>query len=71
VKIVRQRIEGGIARQRRIDSRQLQLDLQPTVFPAGERLYEYTVLVTDVPYPIEVRRSCTLTAPMPRAPSTS
>ena len=53
VVIVRQRIKGGIARQRRINSRQLQLDLQPAVFQAGERLWEYAVLVTDVAYPIE------------------
>jgi len=53
VVIVRQRLKGGIARQRRIDSRQLQLDLQPAVFQAGERLWEYAVLVTDVDYPIE------------------
>lgn len=53
VVIVRQRIKGGVARQRRIDSRQLQLDLQPAVFQAGERLWEYAVLVTDVAYPIE------------------
>jgi len=53
VVIVRQRIRGGIARQRRIDSRQLQLDLQPAVFQAGDKLWEYAVLVTDVAYPIE------------------
>jgi hypothetical protein len=53
VVIVRQRLKGGIARQRRIDNRQLQLDLQPAVFQAGERLWEYAVLVTDVDYPIE------------------
>jgi hypothetical protein len=53
VVIVRQRLKGGIARQRRIDGRQLQLDLQPAVFQAGERLWEYAVLVTDVAYPIE------------------
>jgi hypothetical protein len=51
--IVRQRLKGGIARQRRIDGRQLQLDLQPAVFQSGERLWEYAVLVTDVAYPIE------------------
>ncbi len=53
VVIVRQRIRGGIARQRRIDSRQLQLDLQPGVFEAGDKLWEYAVLVTDVQVPIE------------------
>jgi hypothetical protein len=53
VVIVRQRLRGGIARQRRIDSRQLQLDLQPAVFQAADKLWEYAVLVTDVAYPIE------------------
>jgi len=54
VVIVRQRIRGGIARERRIDgSRQLRLDLYPSVHEAGERLWEYAVLVTDVGYPIE------------------
>lgn len=53
VVIVRQRIKGGIARERRIDGgRQLKLDLQPSVHD-GERLWEYAVLVTDVNYPIE------------------
>lgn len=53
VVIVRQRIRGGIARERRIDgSAQLRLDLQPSVHE-GERLWEYAVLVTDVKYPIE------------------
>jgi hypothetical protein len=54
VVIVRQRVRGGIARERRIDQgRQLQLDLGPAVFQAGEKLWEYAVLVTDVDYPIE------------------
>lgn len=54
VVIVRQRIRGGIARQRRIDSAQMQLDLpQPAVFQADDKLWEYAVLVTDVSYPIE------------------
>jgi Transposase DDE domain len=53
VVIVRQRIRGGIARERRVDSgRQLRLDLQPSVHE-GDRLWEYAVLVTDVNYPIE------------------
>jgi hypothetical protein len=53
VVIVRQRIKGGIARERRIDGgRQLKLDLQPSVHE-GDRLWEYAVLVTDVNYPIE------------------
>jgi hypothetical protein len=53
VVIVLQRIRGGIARQRRIDSRQLQLDLQPAVFQSGDKLWEYAVLVTDVEIPID------------------
>jgi Transposase DDE domain group 1 len=53
VVIVRQRVRGGIARERRIDARQLKLDLQPAVFQAGDKLWEYAVLATDVNYPIE------------------
>jgi len=54
VVIVRQRVRGGIARERRIDEgRQLQLDLGPAVFQAGDRLWEYAVLAADVDYPIE------------------
>ena len=54
VVIVRQRVRGGIARERRIDEgQQLQLDLGPAVFEAGDKLWEYAVLVTDVTYPIE------------------
>jgi hypothetical protein len=54
VVIVRQRVRGGIARERRIDQgRQLQLELEPAVFQAGDKLWEYAVLVTDVSYPIE------------------
>jgi Transposase DDE domain group 1 len=53
VVIVRQRIKGGIARERRIaGARQLRLDLQPSVHE-GDRLWEYAVLVSDVGYPIE------------------
>jgi hypothetical protein len=53
VVIVRQRIRGGIARERRIEAgRQLRLDLQPSVHE-GDRLWDYAVLVTDVAYPIE------------------
>ena len=54
VVIVRQRIRGGIARQRRIENnRQLQLDLETAVFQAGDKLWEYAVLATDLQYPIE------------------
>ena len=52
VVIVRQRVRGGIARERRIDDGQLRLELQASVCE-GERLWEYAVLVTDVKYPIE------------------
>ena len=35
---VRQRVRGGIARERRIEQgRQLQLDLEPAVFQAGDQ----------------------------------
>jgi hypothetical protein len=51
--VVRQRIRGGIARERRVEQgKQLKLDLQPSVHE-GQRLWEYAVLVTDVNYPIE------------------
>jgi hypothetical protein len=53
VVIVRQRIRGGIARERRIDGKQLRLDLAGPSVHEGERLWEYTVLVTDVSYPLE------------------
>lgn len=52
VVIVRQRIRGGIARERRMDG-QLRLDLAGPSVHEGERLWEYAVLVTDVAYPIE------------------
>jgi hypothetical protein len=53
VVIVRQRIRGGLARERRVDgARQLRLELYPSVHE-GERLWEYAVLVTDADYPIE------------------
>ncbi len=53
VVIVRQRIRGGIARERRLDSKQLRLDLAGPSVHEGERLWEYAVLVTDVAYPLE------------------
>jgi hypothetical protein len=53
VVIVRQRIRGGIARQRRIDGKQLRLDLAGSSVHEGDRLWEYAVLVTDVEYPLE------------------
>jgi Transposase DDE domain group 1 len=51
--IVRQRIRGGIARERRIDGKQLRLDLAGPSVHEGDRLWEYAVLVTDVEYPLE------------------
>ena len=53
VVIVRQRIRGGIARERRIDGKQLRLDLAGASVLESDRLWEYAVLVTDVKYPLE------------------
>ena len=53
VVIVRQRIRGGIARERRVDGKQLRLDLAGASVHEGDRLWEYAVLVTDVAYPLE------------------
>jgi len=53
VVIVRQRIKGGIARERRVDGKQLRLDLAGPSVHEGERLWEYAVMVTDAAYPIE------------------
>jgi hypothetical protein len=53
VVVVRQRIRGGIARERRVDGKQLRLDLGANHAVEGERLWEYAVLVTDVSYPLE------------------
>jgi Transposase DDE domain len=54
VVIVRQRMRDGIARERRLDNgRQLQLYLGPAVFRAGDKPWEYEVLVTDLDCPIE------------------
>ena len=53
VVVVRQRIRGGVARERRVDGRQLKLDLVGPSVHEGERLWEYAVRVTDVAYPIE------------------
>ena len=50
VVVVRQRIRGGIARERRMDGKRLKLDLAGPSVPEGERLWEYAVLVTDVTY---------------------
>lgn len=53
VVIVRQRIRGGLARERRVDGRQLRLDLATASVYEGDRLWEYAVLVTDVAYPLQ------------------
>jgi hypothetical protein len=53
VVIVRQRLRGGIARERRVDGKQLRLDLASSSVLEGERLWEYAVMVTDVKYPLE------------------
>lgn len=53
VVIVRQRIRGGIARERRMDHGQLRLDFADNHIRQGEKLWEYTVLVTNADYPLE------------------
>ena len=53
VVVVRQRIRGGIARERRVDGKQLKLDLAGPSVHEGERLWEYAVMVTDAKYPVE------------------
>ena len=53
VVVVRQRIRGGIARERRVDGKQLKLDLAGPSVHDGERLWEYAVFVTDLAYPLE------------------
>ncbi len=53
VVIVRQRIKGGIARESRVDGRQLKFDLAGPSVHEGERLWEYAVMVTDMAYPLE------------------
>ncbi len=51
VVVVRQRLRGGIAREWRVDDRQLRLELAGASVFEGERLWEYTVMVTDVEVP--------------------
>jgi hypothetical protein len=53
VVIVRQRLRSDIARARRVDGKQLPLDLAGPNVLDGERLWEYAVMVTDVKYPLE------------------
>lgn len=53
VVVVRQRIKDGIARERRVDGKQLKLDLAGPSVHESDRLWEYAVMVTDAQYPIE------------------
>ena len=53
VVVVRQRIRGAIARERRVDGNQLKLELALPSVHEGDKLWEYAVLVTDVAYPLE------------------
>jgi len=53
VVIVRKRIKDGVARERRDERGQLRLALADMAILDGARLWEYTVLVTDVQYPLE------------------
>jgi Transposase DDE domain group 1 len=53
VVIMRQRIRGSVARERRVNTKQLRLDLAGPSVHDGDRLWEYAVYVTDVAYPLE------------------
>lgn len=53
VVIVRKRIKEGIARERRNERGQLRLELADMSALDGQRMWEYSVLVTDVAYPLE------------------
>lgn len=53
VVIVRRRIKEGIAREQPNEHGQLRLALADTQLLEAARMWEYTVLVTDVAYPIE------------------
>jgi hypothetical protein len=53
VVIVRQRIRQGLVRERVNDRGQLRLAFADAAVLGPDRLWEYTVLVTDVAYPIE------------------
>lgn len=53
VVIVRRRIRDGLARETRDATGQLQLELAEMAVLDAARMWEYTVLVTDVPYPLE------------------
>lgn len=53
VDIVRQRIRDGIARERRVDGKQLRLGLAGPSVHESDKLWESAVFVTDVAYPLE------------------
>ena len=53
VVIVRKRIRDGVARERRNERGQLRLALADMAVLDGQRLWEYSVLVTNVAYPLE------------------
>jgi hypothetical protein len=53
VVIVRRRIRDAVARERRDHSGQMRLALADMAVLQSQRMWEYTVLVTDVAYPIE------------------
>lgn len=53
VVVVRQRIRGGVARERRAEGKQLKLDLAGPSVHEGQRLWDYAVLVTDAKVPLE------------------
>lgn len=53
VVIVRRRIREGLAREQRDAKGQLRLSLADTAVLDAARMWEYTVLVTDVAYPLE------------------
>jgi hypothetical protein len=53
VLIVRRRIRDAAARERRDHSGQMRLALADMAVLQSQRMWEYTVLVTDVAYPIE------------------
>ena len=53
VVLVRKRIKGSVARQSRRANGQLQLALADMQALDADILWEYTVLVTDVAYPLE------------------
>jgi hypothetical protein len=71
VVLVRRRIRGAIACERRGDGQQLRLELPGPSVHEGERLWEDAVLVTDVGYPLDALGQLYRDAPMRRTPSTS